>query len=166
MKKIIAFIIITLVTLPMYAQDITGQWNGILNVQGTQLRLVFNITQADKGYSSTMDSPDQGTKGIPVTSTSYENSILKLEISNADIQYEGTLDKKNVFVGTFKQSGQSFPLNLTKEEIEKKLIIRPQEPTKPYSYYSEDVTFKNIKDKIVLAGTLTLPEKDGYTAFF
>ncbi len=161
MKKIIAFIIITLVTLPMYAQDITGQWNGILNVQGTQLRLVFNITQADKGYSSTMDSPDQGTKGIPVTSTSYENSILKLEISNADIQYEGTLDKKNVFVGTFKQSGQSFPLNLTKEEIEKKLIIRPQEPTKPYSYYSEDVTFKNIKDKIVLAGTLTLPEKDG-----
>lgn len=161
MKKTTLILITILTTLSMYGQDITGQWNGILNIQGTQLRLVFNITQADKGYSSTMDSPDQGAKGIPVTSTSYENSILKLEISSAGIQYEGTLDKENIFVGTFIQAGQSFPLNLTREKPEKEKINRPQEPTKPYSYYSEDVKFENTKDKIVLAGTLTLPEKDG-----
>jgi len=161
MKKIALVLITTLVTLSMYGQDITGQWNGMLNVQGTQLRLVFNITHSDKGYSSTMDSSDQGAKGIPVTSTSYENSILKLKISTLGVLYEGTLDKKNVFVGTFKQSGQSFSLNLTREEIEKKPIVRPQEPTKPYSYYSEDVKFENTKDKIVLAGTLTLPKKEG-----
>jgi len=161
MKKtvLIAFVILT--SLSIFAQDISGKWNGILNVQGTQLRLVFNITRADNGYSSTMDSPDQGATGIPVTSTSYENSILKLEISTAGIQYEGTLDKENVFVGTFKQAGQSFPLNLTKGKVEKEKVIRPQEPTKPYSYYSEDVKFENIKDNIVLAGTLTIPEKDG-----
>ena len=161
MKKIALVLILFLIILSVYGQDITGQWNGILNVQGTQLRLVFNITQTDKGYTSTMDSPDQGVKGIPVTSTSYENSILKLEISTAGIQYEGTLDKKNVFVGTFKQSGQSFPLDLTKEKLEKEKMNRPQEPTKPYSYYSEDVKFENKNDKITLAGTLTLPEKDG-----
>jgi pimeloyl-ACP methyl ester carboxylesterase len=156
---LIAFAILT--SLSIYAQNISGKWNGILKVQGTQLKLVFNITKTDKGYSSTMDSPDQGAKGIPVTSTSYENSILKLEISSAGIQYEGTLDKENVFVGTFKQAGQSYPLNLTKEKVEKEKVIRPQEPTKPYPYYSEDVKFENKKDKIVLAGTLTLPEKDG-----
>ncbi len=161
MKKTTLILFTILTTLSMYGQDITGQWNGILNVQGTQLRLVFNISQIDNAYSSTMDSPDQGAKGIPVTSTSYENSILILEISNAGIQYEGTLDDKNVFVGTFKQAGQSFPLNLTREKIEKEKINRPQEPTKPYPYYSEDVKFENTKDKIVLAGTLTLPEKDG-----
>ena len=93
MKKTTLLLITILTTLSMYGQDITGQWNGILNIQGTQLRLVFNISQADNGYSSTMDSPDQGAKGIPVTLTSYENSILILEISNAGIQYEGTLDK-------------------------------------------------------------------------
>ena len=125
----------------MYGQDITGQWNGKLNVQGTQLRLVFNITQSDKGYSSSMDSPDQGAKGISVTSTIYENSILKFEISNAGIQYEGLLDKENIFVGTLKQAGQSFPLDLTKEKLEKEKVIRPQEPNKSYSYYLEDVKF-------------------------
>jgi len=161
MKKIILVILVILTNLSIYAQDISGKWNGILKVQGIQLRLIFNITQTEKGYSSTMDSPDQGAKGIPVTSTSYENSILKLEVSNAGIQYEGTLDKNNAFIGTFKQGGQSFPLVLTKEEIEKEKVLRPQAPTKPYPYYSEEVKFENTKDKIVLAGTLTLPEKNG-----
>ncbi len=161
MKKIILATFVILTSLSTYAQDISGKWSGVLKVQGTQLRLIFNITQAEKGYTSTMDSPDQGAKGIPVSSTSYDNSILKLEISNAGIQYEGTLDKNNAFVGTFKQGGQSFPLILTKGEIEKEKVLRPQEPTKPYPYYSEEVKFENTKDKIKLAGTLTLPEKNG-----
>ena len=71
------------------------------------------------------------------------------------------MNKENVFVGTFKQGGQSFPMNLSKEKIEKQKIVRPQEPTKPYPYYSEEVKFENTKDKIVLAGTLTLPKKNG-----
>ncbi|MBC8321515.1 MAG: alpha/beta hydrolase [Bacteroidetes bacterium] len=161
MRKTVLVLFVILTNLSIYAQDISGKWNGLLKVQGTQLRLVFNITKTDNGYRSTMDSPDQVAKGIPVTSTSYENSILKLEVSNAGIKYEGTLDKENVFIGTFKQSGQSFPLSLTKEKVEKEKVIRPQEPTKPYPYYSEDIKFENTKDKIVLAGTLTLPEKDG-----
>lgn len=40
-------------------------------------------------------------------------------------------------------------------------IKRPQEPTKPYPYHSEDITFKNNKANISLAGTLTLPSKNG-----
>jgi fermentation-respiration switch protein FrsA (DUF1100 family) len=162
MRKTVLIVFAILTSLSIYAQDISGKWNGILKVQEIQLRLIFNISQTDSGYISTMDSPDQGVKGIPVTSTNFENSVLKLEISSAGIQYDGTLDKENVFVGTFKQAGQSFPLNLTKEKVEKEEVIRPQEPTKPYPYYSEDVKFENSKDKIILAGTLTLPQKDGY----
>ncbi len=161
MRKTVLVLFVILTNLSIYAQDISGTWNGILKVQGTQLRLVFNITQTEKGYSSTMDSPDQGAKGIPVTSTNYENSILKLEVSNAGIKYEGTLDKEGAFNGTFKQGGQSFPLILTKKKIEKEIVVRPQEPIKPYPYYSEEVKFENKKDKIELAGTLTLPEKNG-----
>jgi uncharacterized protein len=36
-------------------------------------------------------------------------------------------------------------------------IKRPQEPQKPYPYYTEDVTFQNISARVDLAGTLTLP---------
>lgn len=37
----------------------------------------------------------------------------------------------------------------------------PQEPSKPYLYYSEDIVFTNSKTRDVLAGTLTLPGKTG-----
>jgi uncharacterized protein len=161
MKKIASILILVLTTLTMFGQDIVGQWNGKLEIRGTQLRIVFNISKTESGYSSTMDSPDQGATGIPVTTTSFENKVLKLGISTAGIQYEGTLDSANIFVGTFKQSGLSFPMNLSREKIEKEIIIRPQEPKKPYPYYSEDVVFENKKDAIQLAGTLTLPDKDG-----
>ncbi|MCC7095327.1 MAG: alpha/beta fold hydrolase, partial [Ignavibacteriaceae bacterium] len=47
------------------------------------------------------------------------------------------------------------------EEIGNAIPKRPQEPIKPYPYYSEDVTFKNNKANVTLAGTLTLPQKEG-----
>jgi alpha/beta superfamily hydrolase len=145
----------------MHGQDITGHWNGRLKVQGTQLRLVFNITKIDNVVSATMDSPDQGVKGIPTTTTGFENATLKITIANAKITYEGTLGKDSIIAGTFKQGGQSFPMNLSKEIIAKEKLVRPQEPIKPYSYYTEDITFENKKAGIHLAGTLTLPKKDG-----
>ena len=161
MKKVTLILLANIFCLPIFGQDISGQWNGALKVQGTQLRLIFNIVKTENTFSSTMDSPDQGAKGIPTTSTNFENSILKITIENAKIEYEGTLGKDNIIVGTFKQGGQSFPMNLSKEIIEKEKLIRPQEPTKPYTYYSEDITFDNKKAGISLAGTLTLPKKDG-----
>jgi uncharacterized protein len=40
-------------------------------------------------------------------------------------------------------------------------IKRLQEPTKPFSYHSEDVMFQNTQANVSLAGTLTLPSKEG-----
>lgn len=160
MKKITSLALIVITTLTVFGQDITGQWNGVLAVQGIQLRIVFNITKTDNGYSSTMDSPDQGATGIPVTSTVYEHPNLTLKITNAGIEYEGVYSE-SMITGTFRQGGKSFPLDLKREAIEKVKLVRPQEPVKPYSYYSEEVTFKNEKAGIKLAGTLTLPQQDG-----
>ena len=155
-------LIILLSSISLVAQDITGQWNGVLKVQGTQLRVDFNVTETDNGaLNSTMDSPDQGAKGIPTTTTTFENSTLKITIINAGIEYNGILGDDNIIVGTFKQAGQSFPMNLTRGAIEKEVIARPQEPVKPYPYYSEDITFENKEAKITLAGTLTLPKENG-----
>ncbi len=62
MRTFSILLISLLSSITLIAQDITGQWNGVLKVQGTQLRLVFNVTKTDKGVSSTMDSPDQEQK--------------------------------------------------------------------------------------------------------
>jgi len=160
MKKSAFLLLLIITSFAAMAQDITGQWNGVLQVSGIQLRIVFHINKTESQYSSTMDSPDQGASGIPVTSTSFENSILNLKLPNAGIEFEGVF-KDGIIAGTFKQRAQTFPLDLKRDEFEKPELVRPQEPVKPYPYYSEEVSFKNEKAGINLAGTLTLPGREG-----
>lgn len=159
--QIVVFAIAIMIVNIVFGQEIAGEWNGILKVQGTQLRVVFKISKNENGYTSTMDSPDQGAKGIPVTSTSFENETLKLSLPNLTVEYVGKLDSSQIIVGNFMQHGMSFPLNLSRQIVEREKQVRPQEPKKPYPYYEEEVIFDNVKAGIKLAGTLTLPTKDG-----
>ena len=140
------------------AQDIAGQWNGILNVQGISLRIVFHINKTGDSHSATMDSPDQNATGIPVTSTTFDGSKLSLAIPTIGLLYEGAFEIDSI-VGTFKQSGLSIPLTLKRTTADAPPVVRPQEPKPPFPYHSEEVTFENKEAGVTLAGTLTLPEK-------
>ncbi len=161
MNKKALSLLVFFISLSLYAQDISGKWNGILKFQGTQLRIIFNIVHTDKGYIAAMDSPDQGAKDIPVSNVKYDHSVLILEVSNLGIRYEGRITESGDVKGTFEQSGVSIPLTLSRKLVEKEKIVRPQEPDKPYPYTCEDIVFRNEKDHIELAGTLTLPRKKG-----
>ena len=161
MLKTVLIIITTLISFIMNGQEIIGQWNGLLKVPNGQLRVVFHVNKTENGYNGTMDSPDQKVIGIPLEKVAFENLILKLEIPSAQISYEGTLNKDNIVVGKFTQGGQSLELDLSKETIQKQVYARPQEPQKPYPYYTEEVKFENKTDNVVLAGTLSLPKKEG-----
>ncbi|HLR91311.1 MAG TPA: alpha/beta fold hydrolase [Balneolaceae bacterium] len=142
------------------AQDITGVWNGVLDVMGTQLTLVFHIQEADSGFTATFDSPDQGALGIPFTSVEFNDDTLLLSAANIGAFYEGVPAADSI-AGIWSQGGQSLELNLFREEVGKSARIRPQEPERPYPYYEENVTIENKRDSLSLAGTLTLPEKSG-----
>lgn len=137
------------------AQDIAGQWNGVFEMQGVRLRLVFNIDKEGDAYKATMDSPDQGAKGVPVTSVRFVKPSLKIEINNIEFSYVGTQKNDTLIEGSFAQGAMSFPLNLVKKKME---MRRPQEPKPPFDYKSEDVKIQNEKAGITLAGTLTYPE--------
>jgi hypothetical protein len=161
MKKTTLLLFLYFILNNLFSQNITGQWSGVLKIQGTQLRVVFNVSKIDSGYTSTMDSPDQGAKGIPTTKTEFENGTLIISAEKLRMNFEGQLENDTIIKGSFVQNGFTFPLNLTRGLVEKQVLKRPQEPQKPYSYYSEDVRFENIKDTVALYGTLTLPNKEG-----
>jgi pimeloyl-ACP methyl ester carboxylesterase len=160
MKRISLILLAVLTATFAWGQDITGKWNGALKVQGQQLRIVFNISKTESGYASTMDSPDQGAAGIPVTTTTFENSTLTLKIPNAQIIYTAELND-GVFKGTFKQGNFTTAMDLSREAIEKQETKRSQDPVKPYPYRSEEVVFTNNSANVRLAGTLTLPAGEG-----
>ena len=158
MKTRICLIALLLATLAT-AQDIAGKWHGSLSIGGTDLPLVFNISKAATGYTATMDSPSQNATGIPVQTVTFEGTSLTLAIPAGGIEYKGTLTD-GIVKGSFTQNGNTFPLHLTRDAAKKIKATRQQEPAKPYPYHTEDVTIPGVSG-VTLAGTLTLPKKDG-----
>lgn len=147
MKRLLAAAILFLATLAG-ADAQTGAWSGKLDVQGTKLSLVFHLDDENP----TVDSPDQGAKGIPIQIERKAAGKLLIRIPSLGASYEGNWMIKQI-VGTFTQMGTSLPLTLKPGEDKPK---RPQTPLGPFPYTSEEVTFAN--GDVTLNGTLVLPE--------
>ena len=160
MKARILVLIAVLAIGFSFAQDITGDWNGMLEAGGQKIRVVFHIKTGETGLEATMDSPDQGAFDLPTRSVVFEDSKLEVVMDAPPIVYQADY-KEGSFYGTFKQSGYEFTLDLQRKAMEKATYKRPQEPQEPYPYYTEEVTFTNQSAGIKLAGTLSLPKKDG-----
>ncbi len=158
--------------MPNDSNVLVGTWLGKLDFSGVSLTIVFNVERSSEvagEYSATMDSPDQGARGIPVSKVVFEDGRVQFEVALANGIYEGILSENRESIeGSWSQGGQALPLNLAlgnAEDVQK--LVRPQEPQPPYPYAIEDVSFAGGKPTagsdvaVVLAGTLTLPKTPG-----
>jgi hypothetical protein len=114
--------------------DIDGAWMGSLDTGAMKLRVIFHIVNTEDGLTATLDSPDQGAKGLPVTFVTRDGASLKMEAKQLGGVFEGKIavDRSSIG-GTWTQGGANLPLVLKpvkdQSELERK---RPQNPTKPY----------------------------------
>ncbi|MCT4700167.1 alpha/beta hydrolase family protein [Tenacibaculum haliotis] len=163
MRLFIAIIFFITVTITsVFSQDVSGTWNGIAKRGTKEITFVFNITQHNNTYSTTMSVPTFRVSGIKPTKTTFVNEKLIINGSNVGMYYEGIYNKEaKQFEGTYKEGGIEMALHLKKGAIKIEDSKRPQEPVKPYPYYEEVVVFNNKEAKVSLAGTLTLPNKNG-----
>ncbi len=148
---------------PAKPSDIDGAWWGTLDTGMAKLRLVLHISNTEDGLIATLDSPDQGANGIPVTSVTRDGVSLKFEVKSIGGVLEGKLDKDLTTIdGTWTQGGRPFPLVLKRAkdaaEMERR---RPQYPVKPYPYREEEVSYENKAAGIALAATFTVPQGKG-----
>jgi uncharacterized protein len=144
--------------------DIVGDWAGALEVGVVRLHLILHVSRGDGGaLRATMDSVDQGANGIPVDVIVLKGPSLHFEMNALGASYDGTLSEDgNELAGDFTQRGTKLPLRLTRtDDVSALLPKRPQEPTPPFPYASEDVTYSNPSAGVSLAGTLTLPTGAG-----
>src|SRR6056297_4197946 len=163
MKNTLHRILLTLLLLStgsVFAQTITGDWYGSLNVQGMNMKLVFHIVETDDVYSATFDSPEQGAYGIPFTSAVRNENTITLTADNIAATYTAALENETLN-GIWKQGVNEFELVMSRTDQEVKGPNRPQEPKGALPYKAEDIFFVNYAADITLAGTLTLPEGNG-----
>jgi pimeloyl-ACP methyl ester carboxylesterase len=149
------------VTETLAPKELEGLWKGKIKVQAAiELRLVLVVKkgQGDKPTAH-LASPDQGVDKIPINRIELKSDELTFDVKSIGASYKGKRNAAGTaFEGTFKQSGLSFPLVLTKTEKVSE-VIHPQTPKGPFPYRTEEVTYENRAGGIKLAGTLSLPAK-------
>ncbi len=144
------------------AHEYLGHWVGDLKIESVELTIVFNITDEGEPLPTvTLDSPDQGASGIEAVIEYLRRDSLVVAVPSLNARFMGGPDEGySMLEGEFMQSGMILPLVLDRQDTPY-AMRRPQEPTEPYPYESERVTFANERAGVTLAGTLTLPEGEG-----
>ena len=150
MKKIIILLLLVCGGFGMCAQTATvqGDWTGSLKVSGVKLNLVFHFSKD----ACTMDSPDQGAKGVQAQILHFSDDSISVAIPKIGVKYFGHLQGDSI-VGTFKQVFLSESLVLKRGEVKRN---RPQTPKPPYPYAAKEITIQSGDAQ--LSGTLTMPE--------
>src|SRR5215467_2155911 len=104
-NRVVALMVLT---ASLYAQDISGDWQGTLKAGAQELRLLLQIAKADNGqWRATMlsidQSPDRGV-GAPTTSFSLEGSSIRFAIGLIGGSYDGKLSADGASIsGTWTQ---------------------------------------------------------------
>jgi uncharacterized protein len=161
--RFILTILTFILTLSVNAQqiDLSGIWTGKLSLPNTiKLTIVFNLQKdSTDNYTATLDSPDQGAKGIPTESVTIKEDSILIKVPVITGSFEGKIFADSLKIdGKWKQSGMNLDLTIYKvDKVEE--VKRPQEPKEPFPYKVEDVNFENKIANISLAGTLTMPQE-------
>ena len=146
--------------------DVEGTWHGTLEAGGQKLTVIFHLQRGEEGaLTATMDVPQQGARGIPVSDVHVTADSLRLDVAQIGGTFAGAFQGTATTVdGTWRQGGGAFPLVLEQGSPEAgggQAPARPQEPEPPLPYDTREVTFPGGDEAVTLAGTLTLPQGAG-----
>ena len=111
-------LLLALMLLPqkILAADAKGDWAGTLVVSPSiSLRLAVHISPGEDGkLQGTMDSLDQGARGIPLADIEATPESLAFAVPSIGGRYQGKWDEaKNAWVGEWSQGGAPLPLELS-----------------------------------------------------
>ncbi len=162
MKKTIGSILVFVLFSSMYAQKpLDGIWQGNFVVGKEQMLFVLHISEADGKLKASFDMPAQMLIDFKNTKITSKNDSVWLEVPAFSAKYSAARIGDSL-KGIWLQQGEATPISLGLTPADKAFkLLRPQTPQPPFPYISKDVTFRNSKAKIYLAGTLTIPDTTG-----
>jgi pimeloyl-ACP methyl ester carboxylesterase len=138
--------------------SLSGDWAGAVGP------IAFTIHLSDPATgprTATLDIPAQHAQGLPLQFTAPGDSVyLRLAQPVALFAGRRSADGQQL-TGEWQQGPRTFPLTLSRSTGAAAFPRRPQTPQAPFPYQSTDVTFKNEKAGITLAGTYTVPASKG-----
>lgn len=147
--------ILLLLPFLLTSQDITGDWQGVLKIPGTPLRLALHINSTADGYKATIDSPDQGAFGMDVPQFRYQFPQVFFAIPDLGVQYDGQVNEAfSEIRGAFSQGSLNLELVLGREAVES--------PDKGLAFLQKNYTEKELyipmRDGVRLYTSIVMPK--------
>ena len=136
----------------LLAQDLTGTWQGTLQLPGgRELRTVVKISKVDGGaLRGIFYSIDQGGQPITVNPVTLQGSNVKMSIPAVGGTYEGKLEADaNSITGNWKQGPDPIALNFKRATAETAWAIPdPPPPPKPMTDPNPEFEVATIKPSV------------------
>ena len=118
-KRTLPLLLFLFLSSLLLAQDITGDWYGVLDFDGYRLRINLHVQKNDGAYLATLDSPDQDALGMPVSRFLYEPPRVEFQMPDLQVLYLGEVNEDfSLIEGTFQQAGSPQSLNFGRTPIE------------------------------------------------
>jgi hypothetical protein len=87
---------------PIYA-ELDGQWQG--EIMGHPL--IVRIASGQTGTTALLDSPDEGVRGLPISSLAFNDRKVSFVITKAKVKFNGMLvESDGKITGRWVQKGQ------------------------------------------------------------
>jgi uncharacterized protein (TIGR03435 family) len=113
----------------LHAQNITGNWQGTLEVPQRKMRIVIKIALENDKLQATLYTVDQPNPPIATTIT-RDGSTVRMKIPSINGSYEGKLSANGNSITGMLTQGAQLPLNLSRAAPETAWAI-PEPPPPP-----------------------------------
>jgi hypothetical protein len=113
--------------------DLVGSWDGTMEFGKFKFRMILHVAKTDGGkIAVTMDNPERGMKGMPVSAVLYNYPSVRFEIDQFETAFNGNLNQDGTEIaGEFEQGPSGKPVKVTFKSFKPSDI---PEPEKVYTF--------------------------------
>jgi len=166
MKRICLFLAFAVLfcAAPARAQSVDGDWQGALQIYGSNLRLNLHIVQDEKGVlSGTIESPELNTGEVQVSSFKLKKTSFSFQMPSYNGVFEGRLSSDGLsIIGTLYQGDNSLPLTFNRRGVPPSANnTAPKNSTSAPPQFATPAAAQNPSAAAQSAGTARAQSVDG-----
>lgn len=139
-------------------QKLSGNWEGAINIQGTELKIIAHFTTPADTLTGTLDIPQQGAQDLPLETITVNNAdavSFSFYVGMGMAEFRGQFKNDSTITGTYHQNGRQFPFRLIQYQSSR-VSVKTMDSVTMVPYNQRELVIEN--DSVAIGGTLTWPK--------
>lgn len=158
--KNLLFSVFILIGSQVFSQNITGNWQGNIEVNSQKIPIVFHFYKDNSGkLEGKWDSPSQNANNLPCSDININGDSIVIGLKIISGYYNGQFVSVDSIAGMWHQGAGQLALNISRSDDTTAFEPpkRPQTPMPPFDYESDSVIYANADNSMRYGATLTKP---------